>query len=97
MTVIGDAFVRHKRVLTKSTRSGCLFSRAFLVGLAPLTLLGPGSRHCYGIITLTTGQRPASEVPSGDKIGPDGVPVFAGRFHLASSQVPLTRLPLTRL
>jgi hypothetical protein len=24
------------------------------VGLAPQSLLGPGSRHCYGIITIPT-------------------------------------------
>src|SRR3984885_11575125 len=26
-----------------------LSTRAFMVGLAPPSLLGPGSRHCYGI------------------------------------------------
>jgi hypothetical protein len=26
-----------------------LFTRAFMVGLIPPSLLGPGSRHCYGI------------------------------------------------
>jgi len=42
------------------------------IGLSTTNLFGPRSRHCYGIITLTIGQRPASEVPSGDNIGPDG-------------------------
>jgi hypothetical protein len=56
-----------------------------LVGLRLQSLLGPGSRHCYGIITLIEDRVPMS------------MSVIACLHHLITREVPIGFSPLAIL